>query len=311
MVTTIRENSVCLLAPGGESSNNDEPPTADGPVILVVEDDTPTMRLERIILQEEGYQVTVVRSGEDALESLSNNKPSLILLDIGLPGLDGFDTCERIRQFSQIPIIMVTGRDCLEDKIKGMNVGADDYVTKPFLIHELSTRVKVLLRRSSQLVEPEPSAMPTAGDAAESSDPISEESPQEETPEGLAPKQQVSWTLNDNWTAPETTEPADSVEESIQDGVYEGTVRLMVESRGSIRQLMNFVGELRQNPQYRLLRLVANQHKEGMDVWLGLREPVSLKAQVLEMAGVASVETVTDSAPAENEHTLCVQLAGE
>ena len=105
----------------------------------------------------------MVASGEEALEAITTKRPVLVLLDIGLPGIDGFTTCQRIREISRVPIIMVTGRDCLDDKVKGMNVGADDYVTKPFLTHELATRVKVVLRRSGfdngppqQLSSPEP-----------------------------------------------------------------------------------------------------------------------------------------------------------
>ena len=123
--------------------------------VLVVEDDPRILRLEQMVLEKEGYTVLTAGSGEEALDTLAEISPSLVVLDIGLPGMDGFTTCYRIREFSQVSIIMVTGRDCLEDKVRGMDVGADDYVTKPFLTHELATRVKVVLRRTSATAQEE------------------------------------------------------------------------------------------------------------------------------------------------------------
>jgi DNA-binding response OmpR family regulator len=116
--------------------------------VLVVEDDPRVLRLEQMALEKEGYIVVSTGTGEEALETLAEVCPALIVLDIGLPGMDGFTTCRRIREFSQVSIIMVTGRDFSQDKVKGLDIGADDYITKPFSPNELAARVKAALRRS-------------------------------------------------------------------------------------------------------------------------------------------------------------------
>jgi DNA-binding response OmpR family regulator len=118
------------------------------PSILIVEDDPQILRLLQFILDKEGYEVTVAASGEEALELLQDALPSLILLDNRLPDIDGFTTYQTIRQFSQVPIIMVTVMDDLTDKMYGIEIGADVYITKPFLPTELVARVKAVLRRS-------------------------------------------------------------------------------------------------------------------------------------------------------------------
>jgi DNA-binding response OmpR family regulator len=114
--------------------------------ILVVEDHEPTQMLERVILEEAGYTVLVVASGEGLLEVLKREGPDLVLMDIGLNGMDGFTVCQRIRQGSQVPIMMVTGRDNIDDQVRALGSGADDYLTKSFLTQELATRVAVLLQ---------------------------------------------------------------------------------------------------------------------------------------------------------------------
>lgn len=485
MVSTTRDKEVFLLAPGEHSNHPSEiHPTAQGS-ILVVEDDPPTLRLERVLLEEEGYSVEVVGSGEEAIEAMSAKKPALVLLDIGLPGMDGFSACQRIREISRVPIIMVTGRDCLDDKVKGMNVGADDYVTKPFLTHELATRVKVLLRRSSvengaspylngsiaqdqpadstpqvphngvastsdskarnKVVSPEEatslqeesqdqqpdhsstdaSAPPVPSEAALASEglldqsleeppiespeptipqwtapaieepgnqspeeppteeperatpqetasgleepqeqdldsapdeepeeptrgqtaPVSEKSQDQELdsppavesesdtlqqaapvsaqpqdqgpasspavePEPATPQETASISEEPQAEVPEPAqeepleqEPSPAQSATNEKGFYEGTVRLTVTTLGPVSHLINFVSELRQNSQFRLLRLVANQHKEGMDIWLGLREPLLLRSALGEMKGVSEVN-VSSEAPTENEEPV-------
>ena len=122
--------------------------------ILVVEDDPQILRLLQFVLGKEGYDVTVTESGEEALEVLKESIPSLVLLDNRLPGIDGFTTCRCIRQFSQVPIIMVTVMDEIHDKMQGIELGADFYITKPFLPSELVARVKAILRRSSMIPPP-------------------------------------------------------------------------------------------------------------------------------------------------------------
>ncbi len=115
--------------------------------VLLVEDDAGVQQLERIVLEEHGYQVRVTNNGEEALSALEKAAPDLILLDVELGGIDGFTTCQRIRQISEVPIIMVSSKDSTGDKIWGLEVGADDYLIKPFHPDELAARVKATLRR--------------------------------------------------------------------------------------------------------------------------------------------------------------------
>jgi len=105
MVTTMREQEVFLLQPGRMQPDRPHGHGKENGFILLVEDDAPTLRLEQVIMEEEGYRVAVAASGESALEFLADNSPSLVLLDIGLPGMDGFATCVKIREVSQVPII--------------------------------------------------------------------------------------------------------------------------------------------------------------------------------------------------------------
>lgn len=421
MVSTMRDKEVFLLAPGDHANS----PVPDQPqsqgCILIVEDDAPTLRLERVLLEEEGYSVDSVGSGEEAIEAVTAKKPSLVLLDIGLPDMDGFTTCQRIRELSRVPIIMVTGRDCLDDKVKGMNVGADDYVTKPFLTHELATRVKVILRRTvlenapghypahymnnagpgvheppqsapqqypshssnGQKAPSDPAPFPVrAADTTESplqttgeeksvpsqplqTNQVSEEESEEEKNEEAAldsvpaveaddgtaigplpdHSQQISEESAED-AVPEAEAKGDTPPEAMPDPsshlasgavedasansekglagteqpgvsvsaattaetVYEGTVRLTVTTLGPVSNLINFVSELRQNSHYRLLRLVANQHKEGMDIWLGLREPAPLLADLMEVQGVVQVTPSPEGAPDFEEPSLAVLL---
>ncbi len=122
--------------------------------ILAVEDDPQILKLIQLVLGKEGYDVPSAGSGEDALDFLKDNDPALVLLDNRLPGMDGFTTCRHIRNFSEVPIIMVTAMDQLDDRILGIEIGADCYVTKPFLPNELVARVKAVLRRSTMPPQP-------------------------------------------------------------------------------------------------------------------------------------------------------------
>jgi DNA-binding response OmpR family regulator len=116
--------------------------------ILVVDDEKLYIHLLQVNLQAEGYEVLYAMNGEDALELVSNQKPDLVILDVMMPRLDGFVTCERIRQFSNVPVIMLTAKGEEQDRVKGLNVGADDYVIKPFSATELIARVRAVLRRA-------------------------------------------------------------------------------------------------------------------------------------------------------------------
>ena len=117
-------------------------------LILAVDDENLYQHLLRVNLEKEGYEVICAGDGEEALEMVSNRNPDLVILDIMMPKLDGITTCERIRQFSSIPIIMLTARGEEQDRVAGLNVGADDYVVKPFSATELVARVRAVLRRA-------------------------------------------------------------------------------------------------------------------------------------------------------------------
>ena len=166
----------------------------------------------------------------------------MILLDSGLPGIDGFTTCQKIRESLRIPIIMVTAEDRDEDKVRGLTMGADDYVTKPLSTTELAARVKAVLRRYDMTNAPfdaGPSSAPTTK-------PDSPDTPQD-TDTAAAP------------SAPD--EPESDAD------IYEGTVKLEAQTTGSIRGMIQFVDELRQSEEFHLPRLVADQNKEAAITW--------------------------------------------
>jgi DNA-binding response OmpR family regulator len=116
--------------------------------VLLVEDEPSVGELVRGYLMRDGYRVVWVRSGEDALVELERHRVRIVILDIGLPGKDGFDVCRDMRARSNVPILMLTARDEEPDRIVGLEVGADDYLTKPFSPRELVARMKAILRRS-------------------------------------------------------------------------------------------------------------------------------------------------------------------
>ena len=125
--------------------------------VLVVDDDVRILRMIRRILELEGYRVLKASDGEVALDVFCEENPDLVLLDIMMPGMDGYAVCRSLREFSQIPIIMVTAKCNEEETVQGLDVGADDYVTKPFSANELVARVRAVLRRSRLWDEmPEP-----------------------------------------------------------------------------------------------------------------------------------------------------------
>ena len=117
------------------------------PKILVVDDEPGITELVKLYLEGEGYQVETVTTGRDAFSRLAGGKPDLVILDLMLPDIDGFEVCRRIRAKSDVPILMLTARREDTDKIVGLELGADDYATKPFNPRELVARVKAILRR--------------------------------------------------------------------------------------------------------------------------------------------------------------------
>ncbi|MDE6357287.1 MAG: response regulator transcription factor [Eubacteriales bacterium] len=122
--------------------------------ILVVDDEKLIVKGIKFSLEQEGMNVDVAYDGEEALNLARKNEYSLILLDVMLPKIDGLEACQMIREFSSVPIIMVTAKGEDIDKIMGLEYGADDYITKPFNILELKARIKAILRRSVRKVEP-------------------------------------------------------------------------------------------------------------------------------------------------------------
>ena len=122
--------------------------------VLVVEDDKNIADLLQLYLEKEGYAVTVALDGEQGLEKFWAIQPDLVLLDVMMPGMDGWQVCRAIRAKSQTPVIMLTAKSELEDKITGLRAGADDYITKPFETREVLARIEAVLRRSDRS-EPE------------------------------------------------------------------------------------------------------------------------------------------------------------
>lgn len=120
------------------------------PEILVVDDEPGIVRLIQMYLDREGFVTVTATTGADALVQVKDVKPALIILDIMLPDIDGWEVCREIRRTNDVPIIMLTAREADEDKIVGLELGADDYLTKPFVPRELVARVKAILRRSGK-----------------------------------------------------------------------------------------------------------------------------------------------------------------
>ena len=119
-----------------------------GTRILTVEDDERIRTSVRLALEDEGWTVEEAASGEDALGAFTREAADVVLIDIMLPGIDGFDVCRAIRRVSDVPIVMVTARADTHDVVAGLEAGADDYLTKPFAPKELSARIRALLRRA-------------------------------------------------------------------------------------------------------------------------------------------------------------------
>ena len=117
--------------------------------ILVVDDDTNICELLRLYLTKEGYQVTVANDGEEGLEKFNQVKPDMVLLDVMMPKMDGLEVCRRIRKLGNTPVMMLTAKGETFDKVLGLELGADDYVTKPFDTKEVVARIKAVLRRTA------------------------------------------------------------------------------------------------------------------------------------------------------------------
>src|SRR5499433_3127573 len=116
--------------------------------VVVADDDPQLLRLVTRNLQLDGYEAIAAGDGQQALEQIEAYAPDLVLLDVMMPRLDGFTVCQRVREFSIVPIIIVTARGQDQDKVRGLDLGADDYLSKPFSVEELLARVRAVLRRS-------------------------------------------------------------------------------------------------------------------------------------------------------------------
>jgi DNA-binding response OmpR family regulator len=118
--------------------------------ILVVDDEPRFVRLVEANLITEGYEVLKAVDGQEAVDITARDKPDMVLLDVMMPKLDGFEACERIREFSNLPIIMLTAKGEEEHRVRGLNLGADDYIVKPFSADELLARVRAVMRRAER-----------------------------------------------------------------------------------------------------------------------------------------------------------------
>ena len=118
--------------------------------VLVIDDDVNICELIRLYLEKDGYEVKTIYNGKNGIEAFSEYAPSIVVLDIMLPGMDGWQVCREIRKTSNIPIIMLTAKGETFDKVLGLELGADDYMVKPFEPKELLARIKAILRRSER-----------------------------------------------------------------------------------------------------------------------------------------------------------------
>ena len=119
------------------------------PKVLLVEDDGGLRRLLRVCLTAHGYRLTEAETGQDGLEQVARDHPDLVLLDLGLPDINGLSIICKLREWSQVPIIVLSGRGCEADKVKALDSGADDYLTKPFSMRELMDRIRVAFRHAA------------------------------------------------------------------------------------------------------------------------------------------------------------------
>jgi DNA-binding response OmpR family regulator len=118
--------------------------------ILIVDDEPRFIRLVEANLETEGFEVIKAKNGQQAVELVASENPNLVLMDVMMPELDGFGALERVREFSQVPIIMLTAKADEEHRVRGLNLGADDYIVKPFSANEMLARVRAVLRRGKR-----------------------------------------------------------------------------------------------------------------------------------------------------------------
>lgn len=124
--------------------------------ILVVEDERKLARFIELELKHAGYNVDIVNEGQTAIMNIMNNDYDAIILDLMIPIVDGIEVCKRVRKFSDVPIIILTARDGVKDKVEGLDIGANDYMTKPFAMEELLARLRVVFRKEESKKENSP-----------------------------------------------------------------------------------------------------------------------------------------------------------
>ena len=132
--------------------------------VLIVDDDPPSRKMTAFLLQEEGYTVLSAEDGQQALEIIEHEQPDLIILDVMMPRVDGLEVCRRVRQHLNVPIIILSAKGETSDRVLGLDLGADDYLPKPFEPAELLARVKALKRRAEAFASPAPQERLTVGD---------------------------------------------------------------------------------------------------------------------------------------------------
>jgi two-component system response regulator MprA len=122
--------------------------------ILIIEDDEAILKVLQRVLSYEGYEVFKAINGQQGLNSARENRPDLVILDVMLPGMDGLEVCRRLRLGGSLPILMLTAKDTIQDRVTGLDAGADDYLVKPFEVEELLARLRALLRRTKSERQP-------------------------------------------------------------------------------------------------------------------------------------------------------------
>jgi DNA-binding response OmpR family regulator len=154
-IVTLLLTKLSLLFDLNESSRDiGEKMSGDKLLILIVEDDESLLKMMQNMLELEGYEILTAQNGATAISTVETSNPGMVLLDIGLPDMDGLTVCKCIRRFSKVPIIMVTGKTEVTQKVEGLYAGADDYLTKPFAYGELIARINVLIRRTGNSENP-------------------------------------------------------------------------------------------------------------------------------------------------------------
>ena len=123
------------------------------PTILIIDDEQPMRRLLRLCLEDAGWKVRECEAGQQGLMEVASTRPDAVLLDIGLPDITGFEVLKRIREWSRVPVVMISVRDAADEKITALDLGADDYITKPFNAREVIARLRAVMRRSADVDE--------------------------------------------------------------------------------------------------------------------------------------------------------------